>query len=73
MTRIMHHRRPAHCASAPMRRAHFEPANLARALQGLVRIRGRGKASRGDCVRLAKLFGKDAAIAFWRQAMSEAP
>ena len=56
-----------------MRRAHFEPANLARALQGLVRIRGRGKASRGDCVRLAKLFGKDAAVAFWRQAMSEAP
>ena len=50
----------------------MDATNLARSLQGWVRVRPGGRASRGDCARLCALYGPQAAVNFWRAAMAQA-
>ena len=50
----------------------MDATNLARSLQGWVRVRPGGRASRGDCARLCALYGPHNAVAFWRAAMAQA-
>ncbi len=47
--------------------------NIARALRQEVRIYPDGAGSRGDCARIAKLCGVDAALDAFRCAVREAP
>lgn len=51
----------------------MRPDNLERALKGEVRIRPGGHASRGDCARIARIYGDRAAWIFWGEAMEKAP
>ena len=49
-------------------RRNFRSDNLLRALQGGVRLKRDGRASRGDVVRLVKLVGAEGAYQAWRKA-----
>ena len=53
-------------------RRNFRPDNLLRGLQGGVRIKGDGSASRGDVTRLIKLVGANGAYQAWKAAAERA-
>ena len=55
-----------------MPRRNFRPDNLLRGLQGGVRIKPDGRASRGDVTRLVKLVGAEGAYQAWRAAAERA-